>query len=379
MRLVRKVFMKRRPSHYNMLIQASRGMALITDVRKLVKLIAYIVNRYMKSRGVCIYLYNESKKSYELMGSRGSNTHLNGGVMETNNPLITWLEEKQATLVFNNLKNISDLLGLKEQIEYFHCAVCVPTFWKKQLLGFLILDKKKSGRSYKKIEIELLSMLSNHVAVAIENARNFTELNRLREREKESYFQIVLALAQTVDEKDTYTRGHLELVFLYGMSVAEELNRLSCFSENINMDDLKTALRLHDIGKIGIPDAILNKNGSLTPEEWSIMKQHCEIGARILEPIEKLKNVAVIVRYHQEKYDGTGYPEGLKGEEIPLESRIIAVVDAFHAMTSDRPYRKALSEEAALSELKNNAGTQFDPVVVAAFIRALEKGKIRKI
>ena len=375
---MKEIFKKKRASHYNMLIQASRGMVLVTDVRKLVKLIAYIVNKHMKSRGVCIYLYNESRDVYEMMGCRGSNVHLNGGVMESNNPLITWLEEKQETLVYSNLKNIHELLGLKEQIDSFNCAVCVPTFWRKKLLGFLILDKKRSGKLYEKIEIELLVTLSNQVAVALENARNFTELNRLREREKESYFQTVLALAQTVDEKDTYTRGHLESVFLYGMSVADELSAQPGFSENINIDDLKVGLRLHDIGKIGIPDAILNKNGSLTPEEWAIMKQHCDIGARILEPIEKLRNVANIVRHHQEKYDGTGYPDELKGEEIPLESRIIAAVDAFHAMTSDRPYRKALSEEAALSELKNNAGTQFDPMVVVAFLKALEKGKIKK-
>jgi HD-GYP domain-containing protein (c-di-GMP phosphodiesterase class II) len=138
-------------------------------------------------------------------------------------------------------------------------------------------------------------------------------------------------------------------------------------------------LKLHDIGKIGVPDAILHKNGNLKPDEWVVMKQHCEIGARIVEPITKLRKVGDIIKHHQEKYDGTGYPDGLKGEEIPLESRIIAVVDAYHAMVSDRPYRKALPEEVALKELKSNIGTQFDPVVVGAFVRAWEKGKIKKI
>ncbi|MFH1853937.1 MAG: HD domain-containing phosphohydrolase [Candidatus Omnitrophota bacterium] len=376
---LKKIFKRRKVNHYNMLIQASRGMVLVTDVEKLVKLIAYIVKKYMKLKGASIFLYSETKETYELMSNRGANMRLNGNEAKTNSPLVTWLEEERLPLVRANMKNLNSLLGLKGQLDHLNCFVCVPAFWRKKLLGFLVLDEKKSRRPYKRIEIELLSMLSNQVAVALENARNFTEINRLREREKESYFQTVLALAQTVDEKDAYTRGHLERVFLYGMSVAEELKDSSGFMEDINIDDLKAALRLHDIGKIGIPDAILNKNDKLTPDEWSIMKQHCDIGARILEPIEKLKNVATIVRHHQEKYDGTGYPDGLKGDEIPLEARIIAVVDAFHAMTSDRPYRKALSEEVALTELKNNAGTQFDPVIAAAFIRAREKGKIKKI
>jgi len=123
----------------------------------------------------------------------------------------------------------------------------------------------------------------------------------------------------------------------------------------------------------------LNKNGKLTAAEWEIMKQHCEIGARIVEPIGKLRNVGNIIKHHQEKYDGTGYPDGLKDEEIPLEARIIAVVDAYHAMTSDRPYRKALPEDVAMKELRNNIGTQFDPIVVAAFVRTWERGSIKKI
>ncbi|MFC1666790.1 HD-GYP domain-containing protein [Candidatus Omnitrophota bacterium] len=224
---------------------------------------------------------------------------------------------------------------------------------------------------------DLFIALSNGVAIAIENARNFMELEKFRGRERESYFQTVLALAKTVDEKDPYTRGHLDKVTRYGMEVLEELS--DSIKSKIDKEELETALLLHDIGKIGVPDSLLHKKGKLTPEEWSIMKQHPGIGARIIKPVIKLKRVGRIIRHHQERYDGTGYPDGLKGEEIPLESRIIAVVDAYHAMIFDRPYRKALSEEAALSELKNNTGTQFDPIVVDAFIKARGKGKIKKV
>jgi HD-GYP domain-containing protein (c-di-GMP phosphodiesterase class II) len=270
------------------------------------------------------------------------------------------------------------LIGIKEELLGMDGIICVPSFSKGNLIGFLILGEKLSGDIYTQEDVRLLATLASEVAIAVENAKNFEEVEKLREKERESYVQTVLALAQTVDEKDSYTHGHLEDVSYYGMQVAEELQVSSEFKGTINKEDLETALRLHDIGKIGVPDVILNKNGKLSPHEWAIMKQHCEIGARIVEPIAKLKNVGNIIKHHQEKYDGTGYPDGLKGEEIPLESRIISVVDSYHAMVSDRPYRKALPEQVALQELKNNIGTQFDPIVVAAFVRAWEKGKMKK-
>ena len=134
---------------------------------------------------------------------------------------------------------------------------------------------------------------------------------------------------------------------------------------------------LHDIGKIGIPDHILNKPGKLTPEEFEIMKRHAEIGEKIISPLEALKKLKPLIRHHQEFYNGTGYPDGLHGEAIPLACRILAVVDTFDAMTTDRPYRKALPVEAAIAELHRCSGSQFDPKIVDVFIRILEKEALR--
>ncbi len=129
---------------------------------------------------------------------------------------------------------------------------------------------------------------------------------------------------------------------------------------------------LHDIGKIGVPDEILRKAGPLTDEEWELMKRHPELGAEIVAPVKKLVDVAPIIRSHQEKFDGSGYPDGLRGEEIPLGARILAVVDAYGAMTDERVYRKARSHEEALAELRRCAKTHFDPEVVDAFLAVLE-------
>jgi putative nucleotidyltransferase with HDIG domain len=138
------------------------------------------------------------------------------------------------------------------------------------------------------------------------------------------------------------------------------------------MKRLELGALFHDIGKIGIPSDIIRKPGPLTDEERKIMEEHPALGAKILEPIERLAEVRPIVRACHERWDGDGYPDGKKGEEIPIEARIIFVCDAFHAMTSDRPYRKRMSDEAAFHQLRENAGTQFDPSVVDAFLEMMK-------
>ena len=219
---------------------------------------------------------------------------------------------------------------------------------------------------------------ANDAVMAVRNAQLFEDLRKtnlellkkiedirkLREKEYENYFQTVMALAETIDARDPYTDGHLEKVTQYGMKTAEVLFRTrGLLMEDDFKETLRAALRLHDIGKVGMPDRILHKTGPLNDKQWTEMRQHPEIGAHILEPLEQLqlKKVASIIRHHHENYNGSGYPDGLKADAIPIESRIIAVVDAYHAMTSKRPYRNKLANDIALEELKKNAGTQFEP------------------
>lgn len=362
-------------NYHKTLLEASKGMVLITDTRKLLYIIVYVVKKHMKLKSACIFHYDEGAGYFILRSKRGEVNIKEGYRIDGSHPLIKYLKDKKSGFSYNEdyFKGLAEVRG---ELEKLGCVACVPSFNKGKLIGFLILGSKRSGDSYTDEELELLLTIANEVAIVIENSKNLLELQRLKEREKENYLQTILALARTVDEKDAYTRGHLDEVTKYGIVVAEELANLK--NIKIDMEELKTGLLLHDIGKIGVPDALLHKNSKLTTEEFEIMKQHTEIGARIIEPIQKLKKVGRIIRHHQEKYDGTGYPDGIKGEEIPVEARIIAVVDAYHAMISDRPYRKALPEEIALNELKSNMGTQFDPQVVEAFIRAYEKGKIVK-
>ncbi|MEM7413052.1 MAG: HD domain-containing phosphohydrolase [Myxococcota bacterium] len=185
-----------------------------------------------------------------------------------------------------------------------------------------------------------------------------------------AYVQTIRTLSEAVDAKDAYTRGHSERVGVYASKIAREMNHPKDVIERVYIAGL-----LHDVGKIGVRDAVITKPDRLTPEEYEEIKAHPEIGYRILEPVEFLKDVAPCVRHHHEWYDGSdrGYPDRLRGDQIPLPSRIILVADTVEAMTSDRPYRKALSLEVVVSEIHKYTGTQFDPKVTAALLALLER------
>ena len=178
--------------------------------------------------------------------------------------------------------------------------------------------------------------------------------------------QDILLLARSVEEKDEETEGHCHRLERLAVATGEKLDL-----DGDQLVTLSYAAYLHDVGKVRVPDEILNKPGPLTDEEWVEMRRHPEYGARMLEDKEFLRDAGRIVIAHHERYDGSGYPRGLAGDDIPIEARIISVVDAYDAMVSDRPYRKALSKETALAEIERNSGSQFDPRVVRAFLRVV--------
>ena len=178
----------------------------------------------------------------------------------------------------------------------------------------------------------------------------------------------IQSLSKALDAKDAYTSGHASRVEEYSVKLADQYGLSPKEMENI-----KTAAILHDIGKIGIVDEILNKDGKLTEEEFQKIREHPSVGADIIGEISFLKDISKIIRHHHERYDGAGYPEGLKADEMPIESAILAIADSYDAMTSDRPYRRALTSEEALEEIRKNAGTQFHPVLAEQFILIMKR------
>ncbi|HEX9970413.1 MAG TPA: HD domain-containing phosphohydrolase [Acidimicrobiales bacterium] len=188
------------------------------------------------------------------------------------------------------------------------------------------------------------------------------ELGEALDELQKAYLETIRSLAFVVEAKDAYTGQHLERCRVYGVALLKELGLAEEYP------DAQYGFLLHDAGKVGVPERILGKPGPLTAAEWRVMRTHPLIGYQMIAAIPFLHNAAEIVRSHHETFDGSGYPEGLRGDEIPLPARVFAVVDAFDAMTTDRPYRTALSLDEATAELTRMAGTQFDPDVVAAFV-----------
>jgi len=187
-------------------------------------------------------------------------------------------------------------------------------------------------------------------------------------RVEETYISTLQAISAAIDSNDTYANGHAARVAEYAVKIAKGLG----FSPT-QMEKLRDAALLHDIGRIWIPDHILRKEGPLTPEEMATVKSHPVLGAEILSEIPSLQDKIPAILHHHERYDGKGYPHGLKGWEIPLEARILAVADAFDAMTSDRPYRSARLLRESLEEIYEGAGRQFDPKVVEGFLNVLDE------
>ncbi len=242
--------------------------------------------------------------------------------------------------------------------------VFAPLEIKGEVSGLLgILDKR---RRLSEVELEIFCALGSQSAAAIENANLYRRLEN-------AFIHTAEALAEAILSRDPYTGGHTRRVVDYSLKLADAL-ALSAKEK----EDLKLASILHDIGKIGIDDAILRKGGLLSTEEEEKMRKHPQIGARIIGCAEEIKDVMPGVRHHHERFDGSGYPDRLKGEAIPLQARIITITDAFDALTTDRPYCKAIDPEAALVELAGGAGSHFDPRLVETFSDIVRREERRK-
>jgi len=247
-------------------------------------------------------------------------------------------------------------------------SICVPLLRKDRVIGVLQMSKKEGTPSFNQNDLALATVLCRQAAILIDNVQLFDEVKRKAQDLEEAQLDAIKALAEALESKDAYTRDHSDRALQHAVAVAEKMGL-----SDMQKDRLKYAAVLHDIGKIGVPENILKKPTRLTPEEYEIIKTHPEKGAEIIRHIKSLAQVVPLVLYHQEQYDGKGYPKGLAGDEIPIESRIVAVLDAFDAMTSDRVYRKAPGRQRAVEELKRYAGTQFDPQVVQAFLEVISE------
>ncbi len=269
-----------------------------------------------------------------------------------------WVVRQGRPLIFNPPQDAQSEEHV-DSVTGALAALCVPLVSSEGVIGAICVGSRDREYRFSSDDVRLLSTIANHVTIAIGNIELFSSL-------QEAYLATVRSLAAAVDAKDPFTRGHSDRVAMYAKAIAEKLDLSGeqCIA-------LEMAAYLHDVGKIGIRDAILLKPGKLDPEEMGQMRHHPLIGANILRPVAFPWPIAPVVRHHHEHFDGEGYPAGLKGEEIPLLARILTVADAFEAMTADRPYRRGRMQDDAIAELHRCVGSHFDPRVVDAFIDAL--------
>ncbi len=277
-----------------------------------------------------------------------------------------WVAQKGKPLIVNHPEKDRRFYdGVDGKTEFkTRNLICVPVKVKKRIIGVLEAVNKDEGVDFDEADLSLFSSLADQVAIALDNARLYQE-------QEEMFLQTAESLADAIEKRDHYTGGHTQRVTLYSLAIGRYLPL-----KPIERKWLKIASVLHDIGKIGIEDQILKKPHALSPQEFDVLKTHSDLGAEIIDHIGQLREIVPGVRYHHEKINGKGYPKGLKGEDIPLIAKIVAVSDTYDAMTTDRPYRKALAKAATVRELKRCSGTQFDEEVVEAFMKAFRNGEI---
>lgn len=314
---------------------------------------------------ISIMLLDEHRQYLRIVAARGVPVEI---VRTTRQPITKgiggYVIQSGKPFLCQDFGKYSNTIELADYEQGIVSSLSVPIISDDKVAGVMSASTHARNQPLDDMDLSAFVILGHAVAATIKNSQLYKGL-------KNTYLPTIQALAKAIDVKDKYTFDHSEKIAKYAMAIADHF-RLS----ESDKQDLYAAALLHDIGKIGVRDSVLFKPGKLTADEYEEIKKHSILGVKILEPLEGMKGVARLVLYHQEKYDGSGYPQGLKGEEIPLGSRILSVVDAFHAMTSDRVYRKAMSVDWAKEELERYKGIQFDPKVVEAFEEIYDSGLI---
>jgi HD-GYP domain-containing protein (c-di-GMP phosphodiesterase class II) len=376
---------------------AAKSMILVHEPNTLIRMIVRLMVQKVKVIHAGILLHDDLQNTYILRVSRGPS-----GIriprefarMDYDNPLIRFFRERRdketfgdGIIIYQTAKRLLKkkikpqtkkiLSGALYQMGILDAVVCIPSYFREDLLGILFLGRKRNGREFHRKELDFFVALASDVAMAIYNARLFKQLQDELNKRQELFIHTTIALAAAIEAKDRYTHGHTARVTYLSLEIGKKLmEQKEMRFEDGFLEHLHIAALLHDIGKIGVSEAILNKEGELTEEEREKMQMHAVIGATILHPIKELETAIQGVKYHHERYDGKGYPEGLDNGKIPIIAAIISVADAFDAITTDRPYRAALTKREAIIEIERSSGKQFHPKVVSAFLQLCEEGKI---
>jgi len=345
-------------------LKATEAIALALQLDLLLDMIMELGMNVMDAEGCSVLLIDKEEKKLQFVAASGAKKEeLKKLSLDIGEGIAGWVVQNDQPLIIQDVSKdsrfstrVDETLGQETK-----SLICVPLKVKDKIIGVMEVINKRGDKSFTESDMVLFKPLSAQVAVAIERAKLYEDL-------EDMYISTVKSLAAAIDAKDPYTRGHSERVMRFSLLMAKELGLDDKIQKNVQLCAL-----LHDVGKIGVPISVLRKKDKLTDEDWMYIRRHPVLGAEIISPIRQLKELIPNIRHHHERYDGKGYPDKLKGEEIPLIARILAVADTFDALTSERPYRDGLSDKAALEEIEICKGTQLDPACAEAFLAGYQK------
>lgn len=353
-----------------LLMEFSSILNSTLDTSRIRELAMKATCRLLDCDGATLYLVDEEKKELyfeTIVGSVSSEQLKEIRLAIDESSLAGTVALRRQAIVVNDVEHEKRHFKKADQKNSFQTKnmVCVPLECKGKLLGVLqALNKQKSN--FSESDQRLLNTLGHQVAIAVDNSLLYQNL-------KNQFYETVSAMATAIEAKDRYTGGHTKRVAMFSELIAKHMGL-----SKEGIEEVRLSAILHDIGKIGIDDKVLKKDAPLDKVEWEHMKQHPDMGYRILAHVKSMKTITDGMRFHHERPDGNGYPLGLKGEEIPFIARIISVADTFDAMTSNRPYRKGMEYDVAFEEISRYRGTQFDEKVVDGFIKAFKLERMGK-
>ncbi|HOX54046.1 MAG TPA: HD domain-containing phosphohydrolase [Candidatus Omnitrophota bacterium] len=371
-----------------MLEKEAERTARARDVREMATFIVRDVSSFTRLDHTAVFILNDQKNAYALMSCvyrKKDRPKLELGLLlSIHSPLVAYLKDEKKPAVYGQImhdlqnKDLTTherkfLESVESEMAILGVEICVPSFCEDEMVGIMNLGNKITNEIYTAQDLQAFQTLANQTGRAIAGLLLKNEKIRLIVSSQKS-------LLETLEARDHYTRGHTERVSQYSMLLGNKLERLIHSIPN-SISALHWTAQLHDLGKVGISDNILLKPAALNDEEFAKIKEHPTRGIEILGPLKEWFGEDIIqgVVHHHENYDGSGYPDKQKGDAIHIFARIIRVADAFDAMTTDRPYRKGLSIEEAMNEIKKFRKIQFDPVVADAFIELYNDGVLKKV
>jgi putative nucleotidyltransferase with HDIG domain len=343
------------------------GKEILSNLKteEILETVALMIRRVIPCDGIMVTILDPERNVFKVISSWGTGIDKDTELQEGDIPFYGVLTrgkpfyQQDITSDFKGFPKLMEWSAEKNVFSYF----CVPLMVKDKLFGVLILSSIRSAW-FTTLHIAITEKVATQVGIALENAKLLEDI-------EEIFIGTVTSLVKAIDAKSEWTKGHSLRVADYALKLAKRVG----FGGH-DMERLRLAAILHDIGKIGTYEAILDKPGKLTQEEISLIRKHPSQGADILTPLNAMKDIIPMMKYHHERYDGSGYPDRLEGEDIPLSARILAIADVYDAMRSERPYRKGLDFDTAVEELRKGAGTQFDPILLDWFIDIINKEKM---